>query len=217
MSSSDGDTETRTEIEQDADAFAAIINGNYKNEEDKIILCNMLMARVISSTSITKVQAHGVPELIACQYIGLKWNGKTVHGVDAVDKNGKSVEIKTYKRVKSAPKINIMYSFPKALKNESDDARRRRIVDDLLVNKKYEGGHYWVGFDQLKQTVKWYNFVDAMTVAKLIDEYLKENPKSQAKNFGGTLCKHCKRCHGVDEISKLYSKNTAVKPCKSTK
>lgn len=215
--SSDSDGESRTEIEQDADAFAAIINGNYRNEEDRIILCNMLMSRVITTTSVTKVQAHGVPELIACQYIGLKWNGKTVHGDDAVDDRIRSVELKTYKRVKDRRNVNIMYPLSAPLPGEDDDARRKRIVHDFLTNKKYEGGHYWVSFNQTKQKVLHYNFVETATVGKLIDDYLKANPDSRMKNFGGTLCKHCRRCHSVDEISKLYSKDESVKPCKQIK
>jgi len=211
MSSESEETEVRTEIEQDVDAFAAIINGNYKNENDRITLCSLLMSRVIEKTSITKVISHGVPELLACNYIGLQWNGTTVHGRDATDKKGNAVEIKTYKQVKNSKQINIMYPLLKHQDGESDDSRRKRIFEDFMDDRKYAGGHYWVSFNKTKQNVRWYNFIDKNTLAKLIDEHLKVNSQATTKNFGGSLCKKCGRCHAVDKVSKLYSK-TALEP-----
>ena len=189
-------------MENDAAKLAEIIKEKYSDEEDRILLCNMILTRVIDETNITKVQAAGVPELIACKAIGLKWNGKTVHGVDAVDKDGLNVELKTYKRVMNGNRISIMYTLPpRKGRSEDDETYRTRVVNHFLTSPMYRGGHYWIGFDQAKETVLHWSYVDTITVATLINEYLVRNPKSTAKNFGGAICSQCKRCHQVDRIA----------------
>jgi len=189
-------------MEEDAARFAELIHAKYGNEEDRIVLCNMIMTRVIKDTNITKVQASGIPELIVCKELGFKWNGKTVHGVDAVDDRGKNVELKTYKRVQNGNRISIMYSFPPREPKETDDVYRKRIVEHYRSSPMFKGGHYWVAFDQKKERVLHWSYVKPETVAVEIDAYLQRNPTSKSKNFGGTLCSNCHRCHGVDRLAK---------------
>jgi hypothetical protein len=193
-------------MEKDAVKFAEKILEKYKNEEDRILLCNMILTRVIKDVNITKVQASGVPELIACKQLGFSWNGKTVHGVDAVDKEGRNIELKTYRRVTNSNRVSIMYSFPPREPKEASEDYRKRMIKHYRTNTLFSGGHYWVSFDQKKENVLGYYFVESETVAKEIGEYLERNPTSKSKNFGGVICSDCHRCH----IAERFAKKTFV-------
>lgn len=173
------------------------------NEEDQLELLATILKKVCKTTDISKIHASGLPEMIACKKIGLKWNGSSVHGVDATDKNGKGVEIKTYKRVQNANTINICYPFPTRIKGVSDESHRKTVVKYFLESEKFAGGHYWVSFDQSKSEIYHWNYVDTKTIANLVDAYLKRNPTSKSINFGGSLCKNCRRRHTIDSYSKL--------------
>jgi len=182
-----------------AEQYARQIKKQYPNEQDRIQLCQMILTQVV--TDPIKVQSPGIAESIACGASGLTWNKKTLHGPDAFDSENRGVELKTYKRVQNRRQINIMYSFPaRSGKLESDTQFRERMYIYYCEDKKFQGGHYWVHFDQKKTKVRRWDFLDAKTVATAIYEYLGQNPKSKSKNFGGALCRVCKQCHSIRRL-----------------
>lgn len=188
-------------MEKDAEKFSREVRALYPNEEDRILFLNLVLAHSLDSVSIGKVQSHGQPELIACKKLNLRWNGHTIHGADARDCIGRGVELKTYKRVQNSNRVNVMYTFPPRQKNESDVDYRKRVVNHYLTDEKFTGGHFWVAFNQEKTQFLRSNFVSREKVAAEIDAYLKKNPTSKSKNFGGALCAVCHRCHNIDIIS----------------
>lgn len=174
------------------------------DEDEQLTVCNLLLSKVSQATDVSKLHAGGLAEMQACTAIGLKWNRQGIHGADAVNAHGEGVEIKTYKRVQGGNSMSINYAFPARKKGESDEVYRTRVVNYFLTSPKFIGGHYWVAFNQDKTEVYRWNYADTMTVATLVNDYLKRNPTSKSINFGGTLCKQCHRCHKVDAITKLY-------------
>jgi len=192
-------------MEQLAQRLYEQLKKECNSEDEQLTVCNLLLSKVSQETDISKIHGGGgLAELQACTAIGLKWNRKGIHGADALNKYNEGVEIKTYKRVKSGNSISINYSFPAREKGENDEQFRLRVVKHFLTSPKFTGGHYWVAFNQEKTEVYRWNYVDALTVGTLVQEYLKRNPTSKSINFGGTLCQECRRCHKVDAISKLF-------------
>jgi hypothetical protein len=187
----------------------------YENEDDQLEVVNLLMSKVSVKTDISKLHASGFSEMLAAKTIDLVWNRGDMQGMDAKDKKGRGCEIKSYKRAMNRNTFSINYLFPARKEKESDDELRVRVVEYFRESKKFEGGHYWVAFNQEKTQILRWNFVERHTVAEEVNEYLKRNPTSKSINFGGSLCKICKRSHRVDDMSKLYlPKDTPLITCK---
>jgi hypothetical protein len=187
-----------------ARALLRQLREEFDEEDDQLQVVNLLMSLVSVKTDISKLHASGLAEMQSCTKIGLVWNRSDVKGCDATDKKGRGVEIKTYKRVQNANRFSINYVFPARKEKEPDDEFRIRAVNYFLESKKFEGGHYWVAFNQTKTEIYRWNYVEKETVADLVSAYLKRVPGSKSINFGGTICATCKRCHKVDDMSKLY-------------
>jgi hypothetical protein len=181
-----------------------ILRDEYDAEDDQLEVVNLLMSKVSVKTDISKLHASGLAEMQSCTKIGLVWNRGDMQGMDAKDKKGRGVEVKTYKRSANRNTFSINYLFPARKEKESDEAFRIRAVTYFRESEKFEGGHYWVAFNQTKTEIYRWNFVENKTVADLVSEYLKRNPASKSINFGGALCATCKRSHRVDDISTLY-------------
>lgn len=189
-------------MQEKAEKIYQLIARECKTEEDQLELCSILLKKICKDTDISKIHASGLPEMLACKAIGLKWNGKNIHGADATDKVGRGVEIKTYKRVQNKNTININYTYPPREKGASDETNRRNIVKYFLESEKFTGGHYWVCFDQSKSEIYHWNYIDRKTVAQLVNEHLQRNPTSKSINFGGALCHDCRRNHKIDALAK---------------
>lgn len=187
------------------------LKDEFDEEDDQLEVVNLLMSKVSVKTDISKLHASGLAEMQSCAKIGLIWNRGDMQGMDAKDKEGRGVEIKTYKRVQNGNSFSINYLFPPRKEKESDEAFRLRAVEYFTVSKKFEGGHYWVAFNQEKTEIYRWNFVQRKAIASLVSDYLKRNPTSKSINFGGRICATCKRCHKVDDMSELFLPKDAPK------
>jgi len=200
--------------EKTANALLDILRGDYDDEDDQLEVINLLMSKVSVKTDLSKLHSCGFAEMQAAKAIGLIWNRGDMQGEDAKNKEGKGVEIKTYRRTQNRHTFSINYLFPARKPQETDEAFRVRAVNYFMESKKFEGGHYWVAFNQAKTEIYRWNFVETTTVAVLVNEYLRRNPTSKSINFGGSICEKCKRCHRVDKISILYlPKNVKAVSC----
>lgn len=204
--------------EKTANALLDILRGDYDDEDDQLEVINLLMSKVSVKTDLSKLHSCGFAEMLSAKAIGLIWNRGDMQGVDATDKDGKGVEVKSYKRTQNRHTFSINYLFPARKPQETDEAFRVRTVNYFMESKKFEGGHYWVAFNQAKTEIYRWNFVETTTVAVLVNEYLRRNPASKSINFGGAICEKCKRCHKVDAISKLFMpKGSEYIKCKVVK
>ena len=142
-----------------------ILKDEYEAEDDQLEVVNLLMSKVSVKTDISKLHASGFSEMLAAKRIGLTWNRGDMQGMDAKDKDGRGVELKSYKRTQSRSTFSINYLFPARKEKETDEDFRVRAVNYFMESKKFEGGHYWVAFNQEKTEIYRWNFVESATVA----------------------------------------------------
>lgn len=162
------------------------IKAHTKDKEKRLIMGDAVM-KGVSSKKIHIAKLKEVPELIACNHIGLKWNLKTMHGYDAVNKRGEKVELKT--GITSSKNININYTVK--------ETPQKTLAH--YASAAFAGGHYWVGMDSRKTKVLWFVHLSQERFLGILEEHSMH----VNINFGSTICKKCRRCKRVDRLAGL--------------
>jgi len=194
-------------------------------EEDQLQCMIVSLQKLAHRQEINedKITNGTMGEHIACKALGLTWASDKVHGCDAVDKEGKLCEIKTFK-MKQDPKkrANINYKLSAKKKSETDEEYITRNAEEL---SKLTGGHYWVALDNrgTKYVKHWHIDGEAFAVAvcNLLRKRMAKDPKTLTNSFnlGCLKCPKSRQYHRIDKICDTIGETLAFPdrvncPCK---
>lgn len=170
-----------------------LVQAHSHDREEQLLVLNAALARLASTATVKKLHSGGLPELVACHALGLRWESESAHGADAYDAQGRGVELKTIQLGKRATRTNVNYVYP----------RDTDVVQHYARSPAYAGGHYWVAMNGRKTKVLWHTYFTQREFADLVAKRLLANPIEVRVNFGSTLCPRCRRCPRFDELHQL--------------
>lgn len=152
------------------------------------------------SISGAKVNSGAKAELFACMEMqDLTWNAGENNGADAIDAEGRGVELKTF-MYRQTKHCNAHITFPKRPRKMSDEDYREFVVEHFRTSPKYEGGLRMVAMTHNKsKTHHWYIIPRAM-LPVIAEDHLKRFPKAEEYNPGGVPCGKCKLVHRMIQI-----------------
>lgn len=159
------------------------------SETDQLLVLNYALGLVSTTTHIQKIHGGGLPELVACKAIKLRWENVNARGADAYNAQGQRVELKTFALKSTSKSCNVNYDFPK------ENAQQHFATD-----KNYAGGHYFVAMNARKTEVLWWVYLTQARFAEVAGVQERKNPGSAKVNLGSTLCSVCKQCPRLEAL-----------------
>ena len=187
------------------------------NNKDRELILNEIMSYVSEKNNIdiNKLTGGSISENIVCNMLGYEWNKNTIHGADGFDKNGKMIEIKTFRmptKLSKTKRININYKFPTKKEKETQEQYYKKIQ---LFIEKNEGGHVWVFLNKGKTDILDHWKLDSTKFSNaIIDKcknyFRKKNKNIISINLGCNVCNNCGKLHRVEEIVKLINEGLNI-------
>ena len=172
--------------------------------EEQLLILQKVQHLVIENSrglvSSAKLNSGAKAELFACQAMkDLVWNGGENNGVDAVNRLGQGVELKTFAYVKKA-QCNAHLTFPKRDKNHTQTQFRMAIWKHFSQSPKYAGGVRIVAMTHSKSIVHHWYVIPHVMLAKIVDAHLENFPDANEYNIGGKVCSKCHLVHRMLQV-----------------
>jgi hypothetical protein len=176
---------------------------------DQVLVIHFMNTEV-PDTVVHPNKIKEIGEGVACKVIGLTWNCTTMHGKDAQDSKGRSVELKTYGPVTNHTNCNIGYTFPAPISGQTKEQYAELVRKEFATSDKFTGGHYWVAMDKSRSKVYAWHYQSQKEFADYCKTYvlsrMRKIPKKAGPvNFGRTRCKQCKTCHEFSEFETTFT------------
>lgn len=172
--------------------------------EDQLLILQKVQHLIIENSrgllSSAKLNSGAKAELFACQSMkDLTWNADENNGVDAVDRLGQGVELKTFAYSKGV-QCNAHLVFPKRAKAQTDTEYRAVVWKHFSQSPKYVGGVRIVAMTKSKSLVHHWYILPRVMLPRIVDSHLENYPNAGEYNLGGRVCPKCHLIHRMLQV-----------------
>ena len=180
------------------DELYAHIAAKKPDARARLALVRTLLFRAAEDAKVeaAKITNGTLGESIACEHFGFEWNDRDSHNHDAIDRDGRTIELKTIAR--TSKRYNINYRMPARRKDEGASEYVNR------ARKKFEeeaaGGHFWCVYSGRANRVDLEWRVDGARFAAFVAYRFQRTGKA-AFNLGCEPCRRCKGAHRIDFLA----------------